>query len=429
MRSRADLRVVAEWLLRAALLGALGAALARSLAPGAEATIARRADARGLPAALAEATRAARVVSLAVHVDSLPAAAERAWLVALRRAGVGVSWSGQPASLAVMAERSREPDARVRISVVGDVGAPVAITDSAGAIDTVAVGARGGMLVAPAVVGAVRVARGRVGASAAVPAASPPRAVLVIGRAGWEAKFVAAALQEAGWTVRARQVIAPGVVVADPGMFPLDTSRYGVVVALDSTAGDLAADAARFVRQGGGLLLAGGASTLPAFAPLAPARAAERRTGRVLLDADTVTRGDLPVRALVAIRPDAVRLEGSSGSATVAVRRAGMGRVATIGFDETWRWRMLGGGSGPGAHRAWWSRTVGLVAPDAADVGVAAGVEAAPVASLIEALGQPSAAPAGDRAPAAPRLLPFLLFAIVAAMLAETASRRFRGAR
>jgi hypothetical protein len=101
-----------------------------------------------------------------------------------------------------------------------------------------------------------------------------------------------------------------------------------------------------------------------------------------------------------------------------------------VGYDETWRWRMLGGASGPAAHRGWWSRTVGLVAPEQS--AAPGGPDAAPRATLVDALGPPTPAP--PRAPRAPartrKPLPLLLLAlVVAALLAETASRRFRGAR
>ena len=42
-------------------------------------------------------------------------------------------------------------------------------------------------------------------------------AVVIIGRAGWEAKFVAAALEERGWSVRLRVSVAPGIVVTGSG--------------------------------------------------------------------------------------------------------------------------------------------------------------------------------------------------------------------
>src|SRR5258707_512993 len=83
----------------------------------------------------------------------------------------------------------------------------------------------------------------------------------VLGGAGWEIKVVLAALTEAGWGVRARLPAAPGVAITDPALLPIDTARYDVVVALDSSASDLAPSIARFVGTGGGLVAAGGATT------------------------------------------------------------------------------------------------------------------------------------------------------------------------
>jgi hypothetical protein len=103
--------------------------------------------------------------------------------------------------------------------------------------------------------------------------------------------------------------------------------------------------------------------------------------------------------------------------------------VLAIGYDESWRWRMLGGASGPASHRAWWSRTVGLVAPEHAGVASRAGADAAPTAALVEALGPASSDAAAATSPARETLPLLLLAVIAAALLAETASRRFRGER
>ena len=230
--------------------------------------------------------------------------------------------------------------------------------------------------------------------------------------------------------MRSREVVAPGVVVGDAGILPIDTSRYAAAIVLDSSAADLAPALARFARAGGGLVLAGDASSLAAFAPLAPARTGSRRPGRVVLDADTVTRSDLPRRALSALRADAVAIEGSRDDPIVAVRRAGVGRVASMGYEDSWRWRMFGGADGMAAHRAWWSRLTGTVAPDRSPRPTAAGSrDAAPLATLVDALGDGTRAAAGvsETASAAPLPLVLLVLLVLAA-LAETASRRFRGA-
>src|SRR5206468_9394792 len=136
------------------------------------------------------------------------APAQRAWLSALRRAGVTVRWRGDVPSLALAAERVREPTAAVRVLLAADTGA-VSLTDSAGVLDTLRATSGGATLEASDVVGTVRARRGTYAASATPPAPADRRDVLVLGRASWESKFVLAALTEAGWRVRARLPAAP----------------------------------------------------------------------------------------------------------------------------------------------------------------------------------------------------------------------------
>jgi hypothetical protein len=257
------------------------------------------------------------------------------------------------------------------------------------------------------------------------------RDVLVLGRAGWESRFVLAALGEAGWQVRGWLPVAPGVAVVDASLLPIDTSRYDVVVALDSTASDLATSIARFVGQGGGVIVAGSALDIGALRSIVPARAGTRRPGRILLEGDTLTRTDLPLRPLIGARTDAVILERQPAGPAVAIRRAGRGRAAAVGYDESWRWRMQGGAAGEAAHREWWSRMAGLTAPERAPSHAALvteDVNAAPRAALFATLGPPSTATDVARGSSSNRLPLTLLVLALAALLAETASRRFRGA-
>ena len=430
MRSPGELRRAAEWSLRAGLVAMLAWSLWRALHEREPGALTRSATSGTLTRALDEATRGGRVAALDVGVDSFPTLVQRAWLAALRSAGVVVRWSGAPPALGVSVERVREPRAPVRVLLAADTGAALALSDSAGAIDTLRVESGGATLEAADLVGAVRARRAGYSATAAAPSHDARRAVLVLGRASWESRFLLAALTESGWRVRARLPVAPGVAVSDPDILPIDTSRYDAVVALDSSAADLAPAIARFIGAGGGLVAAGSATSIDALRSLLPARAGARRPGRILLDSDSVTRADLPFRPLGGPRPDASVLERTSAGIATAARRAGMGRALSVGYDETWRWRMLGGSSGASAHRTWWSRTVGLVAPERETAREPVrGSDAAPVAALVEALGPPSrpSVPLAIRRGDALPLLALLLLSV--ALLAETASRRFRGAR
>jgi hypothetical protein len=427
MRSRAERRRLGEWVLRAALFVLLVVALWRSLRPTDIAPITRATSASMLARDLDAIVGTPAVGTVHLHADVLPTRAERDALVALRRSGTTVRWSGSPPAIALEASRVREPDARVMVKLMGARDQRVALVDSAGLLDSVRADA-GATIDVASVVGPVRATQGKFVASAYAAASEQRRAVLVLGRADWETRFVSQALSEAGWMVRARIPTAPGVTVHDDALLPLDTARYDVVVALDSSSADLAPVIARFVAQGGGLIAAGTALDVALFRRLAPASAGERRAGRILLAADSVTPRDLPMRPLSLVRSDAVSLQREQPGVTLAARRAGMGRVLAIGYDESWRWRMLGGMSGLAAHRRWWSSAAGSVAPARGAASKSTG-EAAPLASLVSALGPSSAAVAsssrGSRDP-----LPIVLLVIAAAcLLAETGSRRFRGAR
>ena len=417
---------MAEWLLRIALLIVLAVALWRSVQRATAARATRSIRASALARDLGPIVSTAAVSAVDVSADAMPSRAERDALMALRHAGVTVHWNGAPPPLVLEATRVREPDARTRVRVTGGGAMPVALVDSAGLLDTARTAA-GATIEAASVVGAVRAEQGRFSARAYAPAPETRRAVLVLGRADWESKFVMQALSEAGWVVRARIPTAPGVTVHDDALLPLDTARYDVAVALDSASADLAPAIVRFVAQGGGLIAAGSALRVDALKRLAPASAGERRAGRILLADDSVTPRDLPVRPLTLSRLDAVSLQREPSGVTLAARRAGMGRMLAVGYDESWRWRMLGGMSGLAAHRRWWSSAAGSVAPDRGAMPMSTG-DAAPLASLHSALG-PATAPVASSNRGSRDPLPMMLLIIAAAcLLAETASRRFRGA-
>ncbi len=427
MRSRVDLRRLAEGMARAAVFAALAVALWRASRTDGGGTSTIAAASRMVDRAITSALSAPTVVALDISADAGMSHWQRDALAALRRAGVVVRWQGAQPPLAMEAVRDREPEARARLMVIGAATSAVVLADSASVIDTVRTA--DATVDVGTLVGAVRAALGSYAAQTQAPDVTPRRAVMVLGRASWESKFVMAALSEAGWTVRGRIPAAPNVAVSDEFLMPLDTARYDVVVMLDSSSADLAGGIARFVAQGGGLVAVGEASWVRVLSGLLPAQAGERRPGRILLADDTVTPPDLPVRPLRGLRRDALALDGERGRVTLAARRAGLGRVLSVGYDDSWRWRMLGGESGKAAHRAWWSRAVGAVAPERADAAMRPNDDAAPRAALINALGSDSRlGTKGVQASVEPTPLP-LLVVLVLALLAEVASRRFRGAR
>ena len=371
-----------------------------------------------------------RAVGQPAHVSfrGMPTPMVRDSLRALARSGRPVTWSAAELdTIAVSAERQREPGAPVRITVAAT--GLTELRDALGVLDTL----RGsGVLEGVEPYGEVRAVHGRVRISASAGTRPELRPVLVVGHASWEAKFVMAALEEQGWTVHARLTVAPGAVVGQGPDYPLDTAHYSAVVATDSVLGTIGARVVTYVRSGGGLVLVGGAGRAPEVRAIAPARALVRRDAAPGGGTHGLALEGLRLLALEGLRNDAVRLAVRGPLIAVAARREGNGRVLQSGYDETWRWRMQGDAAAAGAHREWWSRTVGAVAhaPDdarAAATGVAASAEGAPLATLVAALGPPFAARA-DRA-TAPRLPAWFLPALVVVLLGEWASRRIRGER
>jgi len=427
MRSRGERRVASEWVLRGVLVTALAAALWGSVRTVSSSSSARTMVASALGKELGGVIADQRVTVLDVKIDAMPTRTDRALLVAFRRAGATVRWHDVPPALAIEAVRVREPAARTRVLVSADDSAAISLADSAGVLDTVRAQS-GATIDVATIVGSVHAQQGAFAARARlVTTGSKPGAVLVLGRADWEGKFVMSALTEAGWTVRASVPIAPSVSVRDDGVLPLDTARYDVVIALDSSATTFGPAIARFVGQGGGLVASGEALGLESIRTLAPGRAGTRLPGRILLAGDSVRPRDLPLRPLVLTRTDALILDHQPAGAALLARRAGMGRVLAVGYDESWRWRMLGGASGLQAHRRWWSAAAGQVARERADVQ-SAGSDAAPLASLVAALGKPSPSVTAEARSGRESLPVLLLVLIVGCLLAETASRRFRGA-
>jgi hypothetical protein len=204
----------------------------------------------------------------------------------------------------------------------------------------------------------------------------------------------------------------------------LDTSRWSAIVLLDSVAAEGTSGIERFAREGGGVVVVADANTARSVAPLLSWRVGAREVAPLGTAAgDTMWRGMSRIPFEVRANPGAISIESRGANATVAVRRHYLGRVAAIGYDNTWRWRMAGGERSVADHSAWWSRIVaGVAARRTAADG------SAPLASLHHQLGAPAPVPTALAGVAASYALPHVLGAILlGALLAEWILRRRRG--
>lgn len=386
-----------------------------------------RASQTDIESRLADWTRAP---SAAIHGEfsATPSLWAVDWLSALRHSGRAVTWSGSPAAIALSAEPLADPRGTTRVDVAAPSGAAVDVHDDASAIGTVKVGNLGGTITTPLVAG--RLAATSAGESAIVPAPDSLRlrSIAVVGAAGWEGKFIVAALEERGWPVIARFAVAPKVDVTAQNTLVLDTSRVSAVVVVDTSVQSLGADVERFVRSGGGLILAGPAA-LGSLSALAPGIAAPR-VRPATLPSDTIGLGSTGFYPVANLKSDAVVLERRPAGVSMAARRVGAGRVIQMGYDDSWRWRMAGAPGSENAHREWWSRLVSSVAyappHSARPVSTPAEASSAPLASLVERLG-PARASAAVGATGAPIDRRLLLAAVLVLLLAEWGSRRLRG--
>lgn len=424
MPSRAEpVRARLEWVARVAAFALLAWALWRQFTPAPVAT--RVLDSASLARTLGAVLSVDGRTSVPTHVRVTGAVLPpvRDVVAAAQRAGARVSWSGDSATVwAAAGAPEREPGGGVRVAVVGPAARDDSgvLADTTGALDTLRLRDGGAAVTLSPARGLQLRARGAAIALNAAPDTAPWRA-LVLARAGWEAKFVVAALEEQGWTVSARLSLAPGTDVTQGALPALDPAALDVVVVLDSVrVGPETAAIVRFVRAGGGIVLAGdGAIQLRAMAP-AELLSASTRAPR---SEAVVTRVSLPLRALTNLRADAVVLESRGPLVAAAARSEGRGRVILLGYGDTWRWRMAGGATAVAEHRRFWSQALAGVAPDRAPLPAAP--EGAPRARLVDAWGAMSAAPATPSDGSTARWL-WPLAALL--LVAEWASRRTRGA-
>ncbi|HKG93117.1 MAG TPA: hypothetical protein VKA84_14530, partial [Gemmatimonadaceae bacterium] len=310
-----SLRRTIELGLRGVALAALTWLVWRTARPPADGRATRSAaSGAALPAALARWSSFEDAESLHVSFDTLPSARTRDWLLALRRSGRSVGWDGRALPpIAVAAEPEARPRGGARVLAAAPAAASVSVGDAAGTLDSLRVAPAGGRGV---VLASARLAEAAVatvsGSRARAPIPDQARAgrVLVLGAAGWEAKFVIAALEEDGWQVDARLRVSPTVEVSQGGSATPDTARHAAAVVLDSAAAIANATAlVRFVRQGGGVVVAGDAARVAALRDIAPAGAAGTAVAGVAgaFDTDSARRA-LTLLPLERLARDAIVL-------------------------------------------------------------------------------------------------------------------------
>jgi hypothetical protein len=408
---------------RIGAFGVLGWLLGGSIIPSTARTV-ESVSAAAAGERLGAITRAPGNLAVHVTVEATPEPWVTDWFAALRHSGRAVSWTGSPPPLAISGEPIADPRGGTRVSVAAPSGSSVILSDDASVIDSVRVANLGASVDIPVVVGAVNARVGRETAVTRESDATADRAILVVGAAGWEGKYVVAALEERGWLVNARFAVAPGVEVSQGALQPIDTARFAVVVAIDSTVSSLAPLLERYVRSGGGLVLAGtAAAALPRLAPGLPAG----RTRPALRVVDTIRLGSTGFYPVSALKDDGVVLERRGEGVAVAARRVAAGRVVQVGYDDTWRWRMAGAPGAEDAHREWWSRVVGSAAFVRSENIGATSAGAAPIATLYDRLGAPRATPPDASSPPIDRRLWITVMMIL--LLSEWSSRRLRGLR
>jgi hypothetical protein len=365
--------------------------------------------------------------ALHANLDVTPSRWAVDWLAALQRGGHSVTWTGNPPALAVAADPVADPRGGARLDVAAPAGTKLVVRDDASVIDSLTISNLGGSVIAPAVVGRLDAIAGGESASVAAPDSVRIRSIVVVGGAGWEGRFVVAALEGRGWPVIARFSVAPNVYVGQVAPLVLDTARIAAVIAVDTSLQGIGSAIERYVQSGGGLILAGSSSLATTTSSLAPGVLGARFRPEVL-PKDTIALGSTGFYPVASLKPDAIALERRTAGVSIAARRVGPGRVVQVGYDDSWRWRMAGGPGSDAVHAAWWSRLVSSVAyaPTSGRSDVGAG--SAPLASMVARIGPARPlVPGADARPPVDRRLFMILIMVL--LLIEWASRRLRGLR
>lgn len=375
---------------------------------------------------LAPLSRQAAPAHLRFAIDAIPTSTQRAWQDALRSAGSTVSWSGSLKPVVIAARPIASPAGGYTVTGYSSANAAMIFRDDISIIDSVPRQAQARSIMVPIASGRVRAVVDSDSAYTYLSDSVILQRILVIGKAGWETKFVLTALEEAGWKTDAVISVAPAVTVSQGTVATIDTTHYSAVVALDESAASRASAITSFVKSGGGLVIGNAAARSESFAALrvsAPSGA----QGNVLI-ADTITHQSAPFNA-ISLSSQAVALETRRGSAAVAAKRVDFGRVIQIGFSDTWRWRMQGNAESALEHRGWWSHVLSQVVRTQRANADNRPTDQSPYTGLIDVAGYPVPSVTGSR-PLSQRSNETLWLSVVCALLlAEWTSRRLRGAR
>lgn len=424
MRSRAELALSIAAALAVVVL------IAAILRPGAlpSSASAGAADVRALRDWTVHPRAESMVVTLGDRVDPIT----REWLGALRASGTGIQWSGGPVAEAAEIQREGAPGGAVVARIAAAPNTPVVLRDALGILDSAVVSAASVASAASAasaasvaefrlqgsgdsieIVAGSGVLRGRPGLRGA-------RSVVVLGDAGWEARFIIAALESRGWRAEPRLRVGPGRWVVQGRPLPLDTTRHDAVIVLGRLDPSTNGAVRRFVSSGGGLVLSGGTFGLEDIAPGRIGQAVRPVAGLGVPE----SRAQLEYRVLGRLERDASILAPAASGARVAARREGAGRVLQLGDVDTWRLSMASD-AGRAEHGALWNRAVAFVSPrdparpDAID-------DLAPRAATVALLGPPASGPARSGRSSIPWTTVAGIILLVSLVL-EWASRRLRG--
>ncbi|HUQ18681.1 MAG TPA: hypothetical protein VM099_03630 [Gemmatimonadaceae bacterium] len=431
MPSRAETRSIIESVLSGVVIVVLGILLWNALQHRGsmeETTY----SARGTASFADWTTRSNAPPQIHVSLDNTSSPIERDWMRALAAAGSRVTWNGNLPALMIAAAPAASPAGGTRVRVAAPDGSNVIVRDDVGVVDTVRAQNAGASLALTSESEATSASVNGSRASTRRSDSLRLGKILVIGNAGWESKFVTAALEEEGWKVDAFIKVAPDVDVTQGSIASIDTSRYSAVVAVDGGAAAYAGRIIEFVRNGGGLLLAPAAAVTDAMSALRPGAATRApASSSTIQAAGSVTLATLPLGPIASLRSDAVPLEKRASSVAIAARRIGAGRVLQSGYEDTWRWRMGGGANAMRDHRLWWSGLLSRVAyaPRISRAPIEAERNAAPLASLVAAVGQASPVAIQSSAQNAERWTLWLFVLLSLSVLAMVASRRLRGVK